>query len=99
MGTTSYHSRSSLSICTSSSRTPGATSFLLFRLSQAIKLSLFLLLAPIIFSISLMSSAVIVMLSWTLPTDTTIFLPPLCLLRGTFLALPPVILLRMAATS
>ena len=81
MGTHSYHSRSSLSIWTSSSRTPGATSFLLFRLSQAIKLSLFLLLAPIIFSSSLTSWAVMVMSPWILPTDTTIFLPPFCLLR------------------
>ena len=76
-----------------------ATSFLLFCRSQAISASLFLLLAPSVFSISLTSSAVRVMSSCTRPTETTIFLPPLSWQMGTFLVtLPPVIRFKVAAT-
>ena len=98
ISTTSYQSRRARSSSTNSSLTPAATSFLLFCLSQAINASLFLLLAPSIFSISLMSSTVMVMSSRTRPTDTTIFLPPSNLTMGTFLALPPVIRFKAAAT-
>ena len=76
MSTTSYQCFRLLSISTSSSLTPGATSFLLVLRSQAISASRFLRLAPISFSISLICSEVKVMSPWTLPTDTTILLPP-----------------------
>ena len=100
ISTTSYQSRRARSSWTSSSLTPAATSFRLFCLSQAISASLFLLLAPSIFSISLISSTDMVMLACTLPTVTTIFLPPLGWEIDTFvlLALPPVIRFKAAAT-